>query len=374
MIKLKYSKKYYLMLREQPLAGTSFVNWMKLLIDNKFNINWRFLPKAIYVTSMISLTYPLRRTELSKFDEKIKNTKNALPIFIIGHWRSGTTFLNYLMGQDEAFSYVSTLDTMAPYLFMRNEKFLKKILDNALPDKRPMDDLELKTNLPYEEEYAIANLCPYSFYHSWYFPKKLYDYFKKYVLFEGVTNDVIKEWQNAYIYLLKKITYKYKKKRILLKSLVNTAKIKYLMEVFPDAKFIHIYRNPYKVYLSTWKLYNNIFPIFSFQHINEKDLDFSIINIYRQMYKKFFMDKTLIPKENLIEIRYENFVKKPLETLNNIYSDLKIDGFSKAKPAFEKYIKMHKNYKPANFSYSEQIKEKIYREWGFAFKELRYDR
>lgn len=374
MNKLTYSKKNYLILKEQPLAGTSFVNWMKILIDNKFSINWRFIPKAAYVTLMISSTYPLRRIELSKFDGKIKNTKNALPIFIIGHWRSGTTFLDYIMGQDNALSFVSTLDTMAPYLFIGNEKLVKKILDNDLPDKRPMDDLELESALPYEEEYAIANLCSYSFYHAWYFPKKLYDYFKKYVLFEGIKNDVIKEWQNAYIYLLKKITYKYKKKRILLKSLVNTAKIKYLLEIFPDAKFIHLYRNPYKVYLSTWRLYKEILPIFSFQHISKQELEYSIINIYKHLYKKYFIEKDLIPKGHLIEIKYENFVKNPLRTVKNIYSDLRIDGFNNAKPAFEKYIKKHEKYEPANHSPNEKIKEKIYREWGFAFKKFGYDR
>jgi len=204
MTKLKYEKNDYLVLKEQPLAGTSFINWMRLLIDNRFRIDWRLIPRAIYVTMMISLIYPLRRNEISKFDEKINNTKNALPVFIIGHWRSGTTFLNYLMGQDKAFSYVSTLETMAPYLFLGHEKFVKKIVERDLPEKRPMDDLEMEVDLPYEEEYAIGNLCPYSFYHAWYFPKKLNDYFNKYVLFEGVNPIIIKKWQETYAYLLKK--------------------------------------------------------------------------------------------------------------------------------------------------------------------------
>ena len=373
MTKLRFDKSDYLNVGGQPLAGTSFVNWLKVLIENRFQIDWQFIPKALYVTMMILTTIPFRISERRIFDKKLETVKIAPLLFIVGHWRSGTTFLDYIMGQDNAFSYVSTLDTMAPYLFIGNEKFVKKILDNDLPNKRPMDDLELESVLPYEEEYAIANLCSCSFYHAWYFPKKLNDYFKKYVLFEGITNDVIKEWQNAYIYLLKKITYKYNKKRILLKSLVNTAKIKYLLEIFPDAKFIHLYRNPYKVYLSTWRLYKKILPIFSFQHISKQELEYSIINIYKNLYKKYFIEKDLIPKGNLIEISYENFVKNPLRTLKNIYSDLKIDGFNNAKPAFEKYIKKHENYEPANYSFNEKIKEKIYREWGFAFKEFGYD-
>jgi len=173
---------------------------------------------------------------------------------------------------------------------------------------------------------------------------------------------------------VKKITYKYKKKRILLKSLVNTARIKYLLEVFPDAKFIHIYRDPYKVYLSTWKLYKKILPIFSFQHITVEELDSMIITVYREMYKKYLAEKTLIPEGNLIEISYENFIENPMKTLKDIYQKLEIDGFNKAKPAFEKYLKKHENYKTSKYSFNKELKEKIYREWEFVFKEFGYEK
>ena len=85
---------------EQPLAGTSFVNWMKMLIENRFQIDWQFLPKAMYVTMMILITTSFRISEKRKFDKKLENVKIAPLLFIVGHWRSGTTFLHYLMGQD----------------------------------------------------------------------------------------------------------------------------------------------------------------------------------------------------------------------------------------------------------------------------------
>jgi len=374
MTKLRFDKSDYLNVGGQPLAGTSFINWIKILIENKFQIDWQFLPKALYVTMMILITIPFRISERRKFDKKLDNLKIAPLLFIVGHWRSGTTFLHYLMGQDRNLAHVSTFETMTPGVFLGSEKMFKKIVKNHLPEKRPMDDLEMEADLPYEEEYAIANLSPHSFYHGWYFPKRIDQYFKKFVTFENAEIYTIKKWKHIYCYFLKKITYKNNGKRIMLKSLVNTGKIKLLLDMFPDAKFIHIYRNPYKVYLSTWKLYRKILPLFSFQHIKIEQFDKLILKFYKEIYTKYFNEKKLIPKENLIEIKYENFVKEPLKTLESVYKKLELEGFEEAKPFFKKYVEKHKNYKPDTYKLDKKIKEKIFKEWEFAFKEFAYNK
>jgi hypothetical protein len=266
------------------------------------------------------------------------------------------------------------METLGPNIFLSYEKMLNKIVTNGLPSKRPMDKLEMKPYLPYEEEYAIANLSPYSFYHAWYFPKKIEHYFKKYVLFEGVSENIISDWKKSYIYFLKKISYKNKEKQIVLKSLVNTAKIKHILEMFPDAKFIHLYRNPYPLYYSTWKLYNSILPIFSFQNVDKEKLDKTIVDIYKKIYKKFFKEKNLIPKENLIEIKYEEFTNNPIKTLERIYKQFKIRNFNTTKHKFESYIKKHENYEKNHHKMNDKIKEKIYNEWKFAFKKFDYNK
>ena len=369
---LEYDKKTYLTIEKQPLAGSTFTNWIRVLIENKFDINWRFLPRAIYVTLMIVVTTPLRLHEKKKFDRKIKDIKIEQPIFIIGHWRSGTTFLHYLLGQDKNLAYTSTMATLDPSIFLEYEKLLRSIISKSLPHKRPMDNLEMKTDLPYEEEYAVANLCPYSFYHAWYFPKNMDRYFDKYVLFKDVNKEIIDAWRENYTYFLKKVSYKHGGKQIMLKSLVNTARIKHILELFPDAEFIHLYRNPYEVYMSTWKLYKSILPLFSFQQIDKDKLDQSILNVYKKLYKRYLKDRSLIPEGNLIEISYENFVKKPLETVEKIYSTFKINSFEKAKPSFKKYIRKHENYKRNHHRLDDKIREKVYKEWGFVFKEFGY--
>jgi hypothetical protein len=374
-VKLDFDTSHIFNLTMQPSAGSSFVNFMKLLSENRFHVSFPFLPRAMYVGLMTALLTPFRVYERLKFSKKLDAVEIPSPIFIIGHFRSGTTFLHYLFGQDPFLSYVSTCETMAPWVFLGSGNMFEKLVGKYLPEKRPMDDLEANATLPYEEEYAIANLCNCSFYNGWYFPRAIHHYFSKYVLFENISNDVIKRWQKAYRHLLKKITYKYGNKRTVLKSPVNTAKIRYLLDIFPDAQFIHISRNPYEVYFSTWRLYEKIMPIFSFQNIERETLDDLIINFYRGVYKKYFAERKLIPQENLIEISYENFYTNPLQNLQSLYELLGLEHFNQAKPRFEQYVNQHKNYRPHSYEDVDvQIKDKIYKEWKFAFNEFGYPR
>jgi hypothetical protein len=373
-MKARFEKREYLILNKQPLAGTTLVNWAKVLIENRFHIDWQFIPKAMYVTTMILGTTPLRLMEQRNLEEKLENITIEKPIFIIGHWRSGTTFLQYLLGKDTNLGYVSTMETLDPSIFLKYDKLLGTIVANSLPEKRPMDNLEMGTNLPYEEEYAIANLSPYSFYHAWYFPRAIDRYFKRYVLYEGVERQIVDTWKHVYQSFLKKIAYKHPGKQIVLKSLVNTAKIKLLLEMFPDAKFIHQYRNPYEVYASTWKLYDSILPLFSFQHIDKEAFDKSILNIYRQLTEKYLRERHLIPKENLIELRYEEFVQDPYKALETIYVTFGIPSFQNARPAFEQYLKQHATYERNHYIIDEEMKKKVYQAWGFIFKEYGYEK
>jgi hypothetical protein len=369
---MQFEKQSYLNLDSQPLAGTTFSNWLRVLAENRFHISWPFIPKALYVSLMIAALKPLRMKENRFCRKHCEEVSFPPPLFIVGHWRSGTTFLHYLMGKDPTLGYVSTMETLAPNVFLTNEAFLHKYMRERLPTKRPMDNLEMHADLPYEDEYALANMDPYSFYHGWYFPRNILRYFSRYVLFEDMPQHVIDGWGRDYIHFMKKVSYRKPGKRILLKSLVNTARIKRLLELFPDAQFIHIHRNPYSVYMSTWKLYHSILPLFSFQHVDYKDLDKAILEIYKQIFERYLAERSLIPSENLYEVAYEDFVKDPLGNLRRLYAYLGLDGFPEAEPHFREYIEFHKNYQKDKYVLSDKDREKVKKYWDFTFDAFGY--
>jgi hypothetical protein len=358
----------------QFLLGCTLTNWVKLLWQNRDKpIYIKSLPKFLYITFVIILLTPVRLIEKLLFDIRVKKTKiDKDPIFILGHWRSGTTYLVNMLSQDEQFGVTNAIHCFSPNMFLVAYKVLEKVLKQILPKHRHMDSMPLDTVSSQEEEFAIANMSTLSNYHLVPFPMNRNKY-KKYAYFRNMSEEEITEWKEKYLYLIKKVTFQQKGKRLLLKSPTNTGRIKQLLELFPNARFIHICRNPYKVYVSTKRLYDKFFPVFELQErIPEEESEETQFEIYENMYKKYFQERDLIPKGHLIEVRYEDVIKDPLGNIEKMYTQLGLDGFEKAKPAIERYIESVKNYKPNKYKIDPRLKRKISQRFDFTFKKFGY--
>ncbi len=358
----------------QYLLGTNIINWINLLIKSKFRINIKCIPKAILITLATILNLPIFIIEHLIYQVRVKNIKiQKDPIFVIGHWRSGTTYLVNLLSKDQRFSYFNVIETFLPSMFLSSYPLLKACLSIVLPKTRPMDKVKIDFHSPQEEEFSIANLSTYSISHMSVFPKDRNKYME-YGLFEDMNKQVRNNWKRNYMSLIKKMTYKYNGKRLLLKSPSNTCKIKEILELFPNAKFIHIYRNPYKVCSSTFKMYKRLFPIFSLQgEIDDQEARDFQLELYERFWKKFLKEKELIPKENLIEIKYENFINNPMKYAQKIYNKLQLPSFSKAKYDLNKYIKSQKSYTPSKHNIPKEVKQRIQKNCKFVFDEYGYE-
>ena len=117
-----------------------------------------------------------------------------------------------------------------------------------------MDNIPFDVDAPQEEEFCLCNACMHSPYLWIYFPRASEGLFQKYILFEGVSETEFEEWKREYIETVKKAAFHMGGKRLVLKNPVNTARVEAVLRVFPRAKFIHIYRNPYVVFRSTVRL------------------------------------------------------------------------------------------------------------------------
>ena len=367
-------KQHITAVEQHPLAGSSFISLMKLFLGNG-GVDREYLPQALSVATASFLTIPLKIFENVKFSQKIADTQLEFPpIFIIGHPRSGTTYFQYLMSLDSNLGYLENWQAMrGSEIFLSNQELAKRWADSNYPRKRISDGVMMFANSPAEEEYPLANACPYSFYTWFYFPKNMRKIFQNFVLFEGVDQQIISEWKRAYTKMLKRITLSANGKRLILKNPINTARVKILLEMFPDAKFIHIYRNPYSIYASTNTLYKKIVRLLGLQTINEAELEENIIFIYKQMMEKFLVDKSSIPPENLIEIKYEDFIGNEIQYFKQIYEQFKLPDFEQAEAEFKKYIKSQANYETNKYTLDEETIKKITEEWSFTIEKWQYD-
>lgn len=368
---IKYSFKNYLNLTTHTALGMSLSVWIKFLVKNKFAIDLRYLPKVLFMTGNIVLNSPFQLYEFLRYSKKIKNTKIERPIFIIGHPRSGTTYLQYVLSKDPHFSYCSTYEALVPHTFLSMGSFTRRILMSAMPETRPQDNVKAGADKPKEEEFAIGNMCHASIVHGYYFPKHLNNIFNETVVFEN--SSMVDVWKKQLNYFAQKISYKYKGKRLLLKSPANTGRVKEILELYPDACFIHIHRNPYEVYQSNEKLFEKILPILGFHKVDNETIKTFIIDSYEKMYKKFLADKALIPSNQLIEMSYTDFESAPLEQLQTAYNKLQLGDFEKAKPFLKEEIADTKEYKKnVHQQIDEQTLATINKRWAFFFDAYGY--
>ncbi|MEA2071809.1 MAG: sulfotransferase [Asgard group archaeon] len=355
---------------EQSLPGSTLSNFFHLMWQNKFNISWKYLPRALFAFFIVLLTTPLRIIDSLVYLVKINKRKISKdPVFIIGHWRSGTTYLHMLFAQDKQFGFASNLHAFMPHVFLSGEGIFRRSIRNVMPKTRRMDNFPLKVDYPSEEEFAIANTTPYSFYNGLPFPKNR-KYYAKFITFKNKPKQS-KKWKRAYKRFIKKVSYKFDGKQLVLKNPPNTGRLKILLDLFPNAKFVHIYRNPYKVFPSTKKMYEKMFPYFFLQKAKVVPTDF-ILNVYREMYQEYLKQKEFIPEENLVEISYESFLEDPLATMKHIYDSLNVAGFSEAKAAMKAYIDDQKSYKPNKHQLSAEMIQKINNQWGFMIEAFGY--
>jgi len=294
------------------------------------------------------------------------------PIFILGHWRQGTTLLHDLFNCNPDWSFMTLFESIFPNHFLYSTGILSKIVGAVLPETRPQDDWKINPNVPSEHDFAIANLSSMSPYVGAYFPENQ-EFYNKYVTLENMSEKEIQKIRNSFEWTVKKLTLKKKFKRLVLKSPVDTARVKFLLESYPNAKYVHIKRNPFEVFYSTLRMHRKLVSIMMLQD-GYPDLEEFVLKIYEGMYKKFYEEVKLIPKENYIEIAYEDFVRNPKDTMQKIYEELSLPGYERAQPLIEEYLKNIRDYKPSSYNFPEADVKRIYSRWHTIIEIMGYEK
>ena len=332
-------------------------------IDAAYKGKFR-LTKA--VCRMLSILAPLQDKRYEKLlaDKPLEHD----PVFILGHWRSGTTFVHNVFSCDKHFGYNTTYQTVFPHLMMWGQPFFKKNMSWLMPDK-----MELAVDLPQEEEFALANMMPYTYYNFWFLPKHQQEYADKYLLFDDISEAELKVFEETFTRLIKISLWNTHGTQFLSKNPPHTGRVKELVKMFPNAKFIYLMRNPYTVFESTRSFFTNTIQPLKLQDITPAELEQNILSVYAKLYHKYEADKASIPAGNLIEVKFEDFEADAMGMTEHIYDALSIPGFADARTAIEQYVGGKKGYKKNKYKYDDRTVQLVQDNWGFALKQWNYE-
>jgi hypothetical protein len=316
-----------------------------------------------------TLFEPLRLIELAIHNKKIEqHVIQHPPVFILGHYRSGTTYLQRIFMQDKRYGYMSLFQSVLPELMLGFEKYLTPVFEitsRLLSVQNSFHRMPFTFDFPGEEDVAmVAFLNPCAAQWGELFPEKLSAYFEKYVLFKNIAEHTKQQWVNDYLYLLKKISLQNHSRPLVLKSPPNTARIELLVKLFPGARFIHICRNPYDTYASTKRLLVLLHRNYILGKTTHADLDKLIVEIYAKMMNCYIQQRPLIPAGQLIEIKYESFMQQPLEHMNWIYRKLDLGDFCSCEKDIASFVAKQNGFPVLKYTLAETEKNFIDQQCG----------
>ena len=329
-----------------------------------------FLTKAI--CRLLSVCTPLQERKYRKLlsDKPLEHD----PLFIIGHWRSGTTFVHNIFAQDSHFGYTTTYQTVFPHYVMALQGFFKPTMGWLMPDRRPTDNMELAPDLPQEEEFAINNACPWNYYNFWFFPERMQEYCDRFLTFRDITPQELQEFKCEFEKLVKISLWNTGGTQYLSKNPPHTGRIRALTELFPNAKFIYLMRNPYTVFESTRSFFLNTIRPLELHTITDEEMEQNILRNYMELYRAYQEQKHVIPQGNLFEVKFEDIEQDALGITERIYRELSLPGWDAARPAIEQYIGRKRGYKKNNYAYAPRTIQLVNEHWGPVFDEWGYER
>ncbi|MFW6043510.1 MAG: sulfotransferase family protein [Marinilabiliaceae bacterium] len=322
------------------------------------------------------LSEPFRRRERKKYKEMVDRIDpEKAPVFIIGHWRSGTTYLHQLMSQDPDFFYQTKYQNFFSDNFLSSEEFFKPVISRFMQFSRPVR--EWKSNIsrtmnlddPSESDTAlISEISEVTYHWAHLFPKSYKEYFDKYLFFENLSKEELEEWKYTMRTLLNKTYLKHDSGRLLIKNPGDTARIRYLLDIYPNAKFVFIHRNPYEVFYSNMKLWSHVLKTVSLQQISEEEKRKIVLDIYQKLHRQYLDQRELLRSDQLAEISHQDILHSPKKTLKGIYHKLDLKNFDEALPHFEHFLAQQPPVKDNNYSLHPGDAEEINKQWNFAFR------
>ncbi|MEX1232544.1 MAG: sulfotransferase [Planctomycetaceae bacterium] len=316
----------------------------------------------------------MNRIEALIYGRRVANTKlNEPPIFILGHWRSGTTLLHNLMFSDDHMMSCNLYEILYPDHFLLTESLVTKLTAPFLPKTRPMDNMPLNWTLPQEDETALLLstplLSPYLLLTHYATP----EVFERFYDFKTASPEERARWKATFLHFLKKLSYRYPNRRALLKSPTHTYRIPLLLEMFPDAKFIFISRDPYAVFQSSLHLRRTLFDENGLAPFREDGLEELTLDVFKKCLDAYERDRHLIDPSRICEVRYEEFAVDPLGELKKIYESLDLPDFDKLEAKLRPTMTEVREYKKNEFRYSDEVKRRVYEALKPFFKRFGYE-
>ena len=294
-----------------PLAWIPLIYWPRAAVLLAFSA----FATIVSIPERLALAILLRLRPL-RFEE------HRAPVFVLGYFRSGTTYLQSLLAADPMLRSPRWGEVLFPQSFIIGWTVFRYLLIPFLPLARVEQVSPMAPTLPGEDDFALNNWALMSVIAGRAVLPSAQPYYDRYNDLDSLSPIEFARWQRYQRCFVEKIALISRGRRLVLKSPSHTARVRYLLALFPGAKFIHISRPPLAVFQSNLFLAHTLQRRFGLQHpLPAEEQEEIIASEYLATEQHYLSDRALIPAGSLAEIRLQDLSADPIGQLRRVYSE-----------------------------------------------------
>jgi hypothetical protein len=139
--------------------------------------------------------------------------------------------------------------------------------------------------------------------------------------------------------------------RWLLKDPSHIGHIPQILKEYPNAKFIHIHRDPIESVGSFCSLTKNVRLAFS-KKISTHGIGETVIDFWNHNLEKGMSDRKSLSNNQIVDIQYSEFIKNPLDHIKNTYMQLNFDMTIATENKIQNFLIKDKQISKPSHKYS----------------------
>ncbi|MCA8925094.1 MAG: sulfotransferase [Planctomycetes bacterium] len=323
------------------------------------------LPRALRLLLRYGLLAPLRWAQRRRLAQHPSPALGEDPVFVLGHWRSGTTYLQQLLGADPR----HTTSTLFTSLFADVSTFrwlegAMNAVAKALGLRHPIQRQALQLGLPAEADIGLCLglLSEHAYTWGHVFPRAFPAWLETHVF--QLTPGVAGRWLDDYERLMRRVSALAGGKRVVVKSPGDTARIPWLLERYPSARFVYLHRDPLAVYHSTRYLWSVIRSEYGLQRVDDATVHRWIVDTYARLLRRYLRDRARVPAGQLVELRFEALRRDGPGALAGVYDAL---GLGPVPEAVLAELRASASHTPTRYDTAPALEHELRDAWAFAF-------
>jgi hypothetical protein len=353
-----------------PLAGADWRHFFRMVAAHR-GYSAKGIGRLLLSAAAITQRWPYSRyeewCEESRRERSMNEAPSDPPVFIIGHWGSGTTWMHQLLAGDPRFLTPDTGDCLMPHNLHGSGRYFRWYVRHLLPRTRGFDAVPFSIEEPQEEEMALAALGPVSYFHTFSFPRDRDRHAERALFPDRLADTERAAFAQVYQNYLARLSRRTPGRTLLLKNPASTTRIPLLREWFPGARFIHLVRNPYDVAAAALNRIPYLTRRFGLQPDEGSDLHEHVVSTYESLMRRYLEDRRDLPPGTLFEMSYESLYADPGGVVGRTREALGLPRDVLADSSLQVVLESSGNHQRYRRPLPAELQQTIAERWRFSF-------